>query len=139
MIEATLVQQDEARRVANTERQWMIATINGLWDQLASAASVVPASQPPFLGPACEPRVGEPERYALDPDGCDPLMTNCSILFAMQPHTFTSEAAKVTFTVNHLTGRARLWGTAEWETQAPACGSFQTFTAELRMVFGGGR
>jgi len=42
------------------------------------------------------------------------------------------------FTINHLTGRACLWGTAEWERQIPTCGSFQTFVTELRTVFGKG-
>jgi len=44
----------------------------------------------------------------------------------------------VAFAINHLTGRARLWGTAEWERQTPVCTSFQAFAAELRRVFGMG-
>ncbi|KAM7378680.1 hypothetical protein PAMP_004286 [Pampus punctatissimus] len=90
---------------------------------------------PPPSAAITEPRVGTPERYAGDPDGCNPFITNCSILYALQPLTFSSEAAKVAFTINHLTGRARLWGTAEWEKQTPACASFQAFSAELRKVF----
>ena len=85
---------------------------------------------------ASEPRVGVPERYAGDAEGCRPFLTNCSILFALQPHTFASEDARVAFAVNHLTGRARLWGTAEWERRTPACSSFQAFAAELCKVFG---
>jgi len=71
--------------------------------------------------------VGVPERDAGDPEGCNPFITNCSILFALQPHTFASEEAKVAFTINNLTGRARLWGTAEWERHTPACFSFNSF------------
>ncbi|KAK0154276.1 Retrotransposon-derived protein PEG10 [Merluccius polli] len=33
-------------------------------------------------------------------------------------------------------GRARLWGTAEWERRTPACSSFQAFASELQKVFG---
>lgn len=80
--------------------------------------------------------MGAPERYAGDPESCNPFLTNCSILFALQPYTFASEEARVAFTINHLTGRARLWGTAEWERRTPACSSFQAFAAELRKVFG---
>lgn len=86
--------------------------------------------------PAREPSVGVPERYGGDREGCSPFLTNCSILFALQPHTFATEQAKVAFIVNHLTGKARLWGTAEWERQTPACASFPAFAAELRKVFG---
>lgn len=92
--------------------------------------------QLPEAGASPEPRVGTPERYAGDPEGCNPFISNCSIVFALQSYTFAQEAARVAFTINHLPGRARLWGTAEWERRTPACSSFQTFAAELRKVFG---
>ncbi|XP_077940507.1 uncharacterized protein LOC144384593 [Gasterosteus aculeatus] len=99
----------------------------------APLAAVFPPTPP---GPAFEPRIGAPERYGGDPESCSPFLTNCSILFALQPHTFASEEARVAFAINHLTGRARLWGTAEWERQTPVCRSFQSFAAEVRKVFG---
>lgn len=39
------------------------------------------------------------------------------------------------FAINHLTGRARLCGTAKWNRQTPACSSFQAFSKELHKVF----
>lgn len=106
-------------------------------DQPAPAARAPPAPTGSDVpGPALEPRVGVPERYGGDPDGCGPFITNCSILFALQPQTFATEQAKVAFTVNHLTGKARLWGTAEWDRQTAACASFSAFAAELQKVFG---
>ena len=103
----------------------------------ASPAALPSAPPPPAIpGPVSEPRVGAPERFAGDPDSCSPFITNCSILFALQPHTFASEEARVAFAINHLTGRARLWGTSEWERRTQACSSFQAFAAELRKVFG---
>lgn len=39
------------------------------------------------------------------------------------------------FTINQLTGRARLWGTAEWDKRTPAYASFGAFAAELHKVF----
>ncbi|KAK0134635.1 Retrotransposon-derived protein PEG10 [Merluccius polli] len=47
------------------------------------------------------------------------------------PYTFATEEFKVAFTINNLTGHARLWGTAEWERHTPACSSFNAFTTEL--------
>lgn len=102
-----------------------------------AAAPAPPAPTPgPPSSTAPEPRVGAPERYAGDPESCNPFLTNCSILFALQPHTFATEGARVAFAINHLTGRARLWGTAEWEKGTPTCTSFQAFSEELRKVFG---
>ena len=40
--------------------------------------------------------------------------------------------------MNNLTGRARLWGTAEWHRGTPTCRSFQTFVDKLRRVSGTG-
>lgn len=40
------------------------------------------------------------------------------------------------FVIKYLTGRARLWVTAEWDRQALARSSFQEFSLELHKVFG---
>ncbi|TWW81865.1 hypothetical protein D4764_01G0016800 [Takifugu flavidus] len=126
----------EARQTASVLEQALtsVATqVQQLVVSVSQPATPVPAPPP---GTAPEPRVGAPERYSGDPEGCNPFLTNSSILFALQPYTFASEAARVAFTINHLTGRARLWGTAEWERGTPAGSSFQAFPAELRKVFG---
>ena len=101
-----------------------------------SPAVTTPAPASPPLGQLREPPVGIQERYEGDPEGCSPFLTNCSILFALQPYTFATEEARVAYAITHLTGRARLWGTAEWEGRTPACSSFQVFASELQRVFG---
>eukprot|EP00064_Thunnus_orientalis_P017628 superscaffoldBa00003800_g17712 len=100
----------------------------------ATAPALAPAPLPPMDAP--EPQVGIPERYEGDRETCGPFLTNSSLLFALQPRTFATEGAKVAFVINHLTSRARLWGTAEWERRSPACASFDLFATELRKVFG---
>ena len=131
---------DQTLTYLAVQLQQLTATVQQLAAVVAAPAPLpmppAPASASSPMGFTPEPRVGTPERYAGEPEGCSPFLTNCSILFALQPHTFASEAARVAFTVNHLTGKARLWGTAEWEQQTPACSSFPAFSAELRKVFG---
>lgn len=39
------------------------------------------------------------------------------------------------FTINHLSGRAWLWGTAEFEQRTPACSSFNQLDLEMIKVF----
>ncbi len=137
----------EARQAAEANGQALAALaeqMQQLSSLLSRQAAHPPAAASPALAPpplplpadSPEPRVGTPERYDGDPETCGPFLTNCSLLFSLQPRTFASEQAKVAFTINHLTGRARLWGTAEWERQSPACSSFQRFADELRKVFG---
>lgn len=78
--------------------------------------------------------MGVPERYAGDQENCNLFITNCSILFALQPYNFASEVAKVAFRIINLTGCTRLWVTAEWEHHVPACSSFNAFATELCTV-----
>lgn len=83
-----------------------------------------------------EPRVGSPECFTGDPVTCGAFLTNCFLLFSLQPRTFATEAAKVAYEITHLTGQAQLWGREEWKRQTLACSSFQVFAEELRKVFG---
>ena len=39
------------------------------------------------------------------------------------------------YVITHLTGRARLWGTAEFDRQTLACASFSAFEEEMLKVF----
>lgn len=138
----------EAKQSAATQELNLSSLVSQMQQLTAAVAQLAPANTYPeparVVSPLpsprqmTEPRIGPPERYAGEPEGCNPFLTNCSIYFSLQPLTFATEEAKVAFTVNQLTGRARLWGTAEWEKKTPACASFQSFSTELRKVFGQG-
>ncbi|TWW53848.1 hypothetical protein D4764_0266300 [Takifugu flavidus] len=140
--EAAAAAAAETRRAAEANERALVE-LSDLLSQLSARlqlavppASSVPASAPLILQQGPEPRVGEPERYEGNPESCDALVVNCSLLFSLQPRTFTTEAAKVAYTITHLTGRAWLWGTAEWERQSEACSTFSAFASELQKVFG---
>lgn len=66
----------------------------------------------------------------------DVFIPNCSLRFSLQSCTFAADAAKVAFTITHLTQHTQLWGTAEWEHQSVACSSFHSFIVELHKAFG---
>ncbi|KAF7649549.1 hypothetical protein LDENG_00139490 [Lucifuga dentata] len=134
----------EARQVAAAQEQAissLAAQVQQLMQALSQTLTPAPSPAATALAPSrmvSEPRVGTPEHYASEPEGFNPFLMNCSILFALQPLTFSTVKAKVAYGISHLTGRARLWGTAEWERCTNACSSFLTFAAELRKVFGMG-
>ncbi|KAL2079755.1 hypothetical protein ACEWY4_001986 [Coilia grayii] len=114
----------------------------GLSDPRAPSPGL-PASFPalphvPAVAGCPEPRIGLPERFGGDPEEVVAFITNCQLTFDLQPRNFASEAARVAFAINLLTGRARLWGTAEYQRLSPACRSFGAFAGELRKVFGAG-
>ena len=82
-----------------------------------------------------EPRLPPPERYSGEPGTCRPFLTQCSLLFELQPSAYPSERARVAFIISQLTGRARDWGTAEWERQSLVCSSVKLFSDGLKRVF----
>ena len=99
-----------------------------------SAAPAAGAASPQEV--TREPRLPGPERFSGDREEVDPFLTNCTLLFSLQPITFAAEATKVAYAISHLTGRARAWGTAEWDRKAACVSSFDSFAAEVRKVFG---
>ena len=138
-IQLAAANQEQALAMLSTQVQQLTATLAHSLS-LPAPPSHPPSRSPPpapaLPGPVREAQVGVLEGYTGDPEGCSPFITNCSILFALQPYTFATEEAKVAFTINSLTGRARLWGTAKWERHTSACSSFNAFTTELCKVFG---
>uniref|UniRef100_A0A674NES1 Uncharacterized protein n=1 Tax=Takifugu rubripes TaxID=31033 RepID=A0A674NES1_TAKRU len=113
-IEGILQQHEEAvaaaavetRRAAEANEQ-ALAELSGLLSRLS--ARLEPAAPPASSIPASAPVILQ--------QGPEPRVT------------------KVAYTITHLTGRAWLWGTAEWERQSEACSTFSAFAAELRKVF----
>lgn len=99
----------------------------------APAPAPAPVSAPDTNTP--EPRIGNPERFNGDPTQAQAFVTSCRLQFSLQPRTFATEGAKVAYAITHLTGRAQLWGTAEFERQTPACSSFDLFAKEILKVF----
>nr|XP_055051762.1 retrotransposon-derived protein PEG10 [Misgurnus anguillicaudatus] len=85
--------------------------------------------------PQSEPRLPIPEKYAGEPKFCRSFLSHCSLHFALQPRTFTTEEMKVAFVLSLLTGKAALWGTAVWENQDRCCASFHALSEEMRRVF----
>ena len=63
------------------------------------------------------------------------FLTSCRVQFSLQPRTFSTEAAKVGYVITHLTGRARLWGAAEYDRQTLACTCFEALAEEMLKVF----
>ncbi len=82
-----------------------------------------------------EPRCNIPPPYDGDPKTCRAFLSQCSVVFALQPRTYAGEESKVAFVLMLLTGKARDSGTSVWETQAPCCASFDDFHQEMVRLF----
>ena len=101
--------------------------------QLALSTPSHPASPPGQ--PTKEPRLPPPQTYAGDPGSCQSFLTQCQLVFALQPATFPTDGAKVAYVITLLSGRARDWGTATWSNNEGVREDFALFSSEMRKVF----
>lgn len=87
----------------------------------------------PHLEP--EPHANNPPPYDGDPSSCRAFLSQCSLVFALQPRRYVTEESKVAFVITLLKGRARDWATAVWDARAPFCAMFEDFRAKMTKLF----
>lgn len=82
-----------------------------------------------------EPRINNPPCYSGEPTQCRAFLTQCEVVFSLQPSTYATDRARVAFVISLLAGRAREWGAANWEVDADCVFDFSQFKAEMVRVF----
>ncbi len=135
-------QQEElaASRRAFAEVSLQLNQLGERLDQLQASPSVDRASTS-VPGPEgavprhAEPRLNPPAPYSGEPNSCRSFLSQCSLVFALQPSCFPTELSRVAYVITLLVGQAREWGTAMWDGEQACCESFEAFSVELRKVF----
>lgn len=82
-----------------------------------------------------EPRVNNPPVYSGEPTQCRSFLTQCEVVFSLQPCTYARDRAKVAYVISLLAGRAREWGAANWEAEGECVFDFSLFKQEMIRVF----
>lgn len=82
-----------------------------------------------------EPHANNPPVYDGDPSSCQAFLSQCALVFALQPRRYASEGTKVAYVLTLLAGRAREWGVAVWNANAPFCANFEEFRQEMVKLF----
>lgn len=87
------------------------------------------ASAPPSCATSCaaggpEPCVGAPERFNGNPHSCHAFLTNCSLLFSLQP----SPPKLPRWRMTHPTEKARLWPRRSGSGRRPPAPHFRHST-----------
>ncbi len=93
-----------------------------------------PLADPPRY-PLHEPRINNPPCYAGEPTECRAFLTQCEVVFSLQPQTYAGDPARIAFVLSLLTGRAREWGTSAWEARTSCCGRYELFKEEMIKIF----
>lgn len=66
---------------------------------------------------------------------CSSFLLQCSLVFDLQPSTYSSDEPKIAFVVNHLSGRAAQWANVVNENHAHLSVRYEPFVAELRGMY----
>lgn len=82
-----------------------------------------------------EPCLSSPHPFGGDFETCATFIMQCELVFTHQPSRYTSDAARVAYVTNLLTGRAAQWAAASWSMGASFRHSYREFVAELRKMF----
>lgn len=82
-----------------------------------------------------EPRWPPPNHYLGEPTSCHAFLVHCTLIFELQPSTFSMDQAKVVYVITLLGGKARLCGSSFWESGHPATTVFTSFAEKMRRVF----
>ena len=83
-----------------------------------------------------EPHVQPPERYSGESgSSCRGFLSQCSLLFTLQPSAFTTDVGKVRYVMTLLTGRALAWANALIERDSDLCSDFDQFIEEMKRIF----
>lgn len=99
-----------------------------------SAVPSEPSISPDF-GDSPEPRINNPPVYSGEPTQCRSFLTQCEVVFSLQPSTYAKHRAKVAFVISLLAGQAREWGAANWEAEVDCVFDFSLFKEEMIRVF----
>lgn len=82
-----------------------------------------------------EPRVNNPPCYSGEPTECLPFLTQCEVVFSLQPSTYARERSRIAYVISLLKGRAREWGTAVWNAEGECLIRYSLFKEEILRVF----
>lgn len=82
-----------------------------------------------------EPHMPTPERYSGDLGACSRFLLQCSLIFDLQPTTYSTDKSRIAFVLSLLSGKASQWATACWESKSDIFQSFDAFTEEMRSIF----
>ena len=63
------------------------------------------------------------------------FLTQCQIIFSLQPSSFPTDADRVAYIVTQLTGKAKKWGAEAWSAELPCTQSSRHFMQEMCRLF----
>ena len=67
---------------------------------------------PQFTPASQEPSLNPPGSYARDTGSCWVFLSQCSLIFELQPSSFPSDCLRIVYVIMLMSGRALAWATA---------------------------
>uniref|UniRef100_A0A8K9WTB0 Gypsy retrotransposon integrase-like protein 1 n=1 Tax=Oncorhynchus mykiss TaxID=8022 RepID=A0A8K9WTB0_ONCMY len=130
---AMLGRHEQEVSAARHAVETLATQVSNLTEQVHHLRLDPPATSRAFESP--EPRINNPPCFSGEPTECRSFLTQCDIVFSLQPNTYSRSTARVAYVISLLIGRAREWGTAIWEARAECTNQYQDFKEEMIRVF----
>ena len=132
----TLQQENLVRQQADIacQREDLLRHTQHL-QQLDQRGAAQHLPEAPVPHSSADPRVSQPHRYDGSKGGCRGFLTQCDLIFELQPRAFSSDRFRIAYIITLLTDKALKWATAVWAKQGSVCSSFKDFQEEMLLVF----
>ncbi len=134
--EAVLSHQEELM----TKHSQLLANVMGSIRQLFERLL---GTSPPSVSPpsgnrptsVADPRLTPPKPFAGDPNSCQGFLTQCSLIFELQPSSFPTDSSKIAYIITLLSDKVLSWASAVWQSQDACCEPYVAFKEEFKRVF----
>ncbi|KAJ7992633.1 hypothetical protein DPEC_G00280700 [Dallia pectoralis] len=115
--------QERANETITAQLEQLVLTAPR--SEVPSPPPDIPPAAPESASPSREPRLPPPERFSGEESGCGPFLTQCSLIFELQPSSFPTDRSRIAYLMTVMSGRALTWASAVWEQKSPSCRGFQ--------------
>ncbi|KAJ7988083.1 hypothetical protein DPEC_G00319950 [Dallia pectoralis] len=109
--------QERANETITAQLEQLVLTAPR--SEVPSPPPDIPPAAPESASPSREPRLPPPERFSGEESGCGPFLTQCSLIFELQPSSFPTDRSRIAYLMTVMSGRALTWASAVWEQKSP--------------------
>ena len=103
---AMLGRHEQELSAARHAVETLAGQVSDLSGQFRSLRLVPPATS--WSSESPEPRVNNPPCYSGQPTECRSFLTQCDIVFSLQPNTYSGERARIAYVISLRSGRAHV-------------------------------
>ncbi|KAJ7997881.1 hypothetical protein DPEC_G00216770 [Dallia pectoralis] len=111
--------QERANETITAQLEQLVLTAPR--SEVPSPSPDIPPAAPESASPSREPRLPPPERFSGEESGCGSFLTQCSLIFELQPSSFPTDRSRIAYLMTEpetILPASCLTTTLTWEVEA---------------------